>query len=340
MKTYVYQDRIALDALTVVERPDPTPGPYDMVVRMLAASLNFRDLAMARGHYHADTKAPMVPLSDGVGEVVQIGASVTRFQIGDRVCPTYLPDWIDGPLQPAKARRRLGGPSDGVLTEAMCVHEEAAVRAPRHLDHAEAATLPITAVTAWHVLYRTGCVRPGETVLVQGTGGISLAALQFARAGGARVVALTRGDRHAAKLRELGASDVIPRGDAPDWPRDVIACTGGRGVDVAVDVVGGPSLARTIAATRLGATLHLVGYTADTSATIDIFDAIRHGANVHAATAGSRESFESMVRALEAHSIRPPVDRVFAFDRARDALEHLASGGHFGKVVIEFSRAP
>jgi NADPH:quinone reductase-like Zn-dependent oxidoreductase len=214
------------------------------------------------------------------------------------------------------------------------VNEEAAVRAPSHLDAVEACTLPVAGVTAWHALYQTHTVRPGETVLIQGSGGVSVAALQLARAGGARVISVIRTGRHEARLRALGAGDVIALGDTPDWPAAVGRCTGGRGVDVALDVVGGAQLARTIATTRHGGHVHLVGYVGDTSATIDIYDAIRHGATIHVATAGSRASFEAMNRALELHAVRPVVDRVFRADQWADAFEQLGRGGQLGKIAI------
>jgi len=334
MKVYAYAERIALDDLQVVERPEPQPGPRDVVLCMRAAALNYRDLAIASGNYHVGVKPPLIPVSDGAGEVVAVGAQVTRFQRGDLACPVYLPDWIDGPVSPRVARRRLGGPSDGVLAELMCVNEDEAVRAPSHLTPEEAATLPVTAVTAWHALYQNACVRPGETVLVQGAGGVSTAAMQLARAGGARVIALTRGARHVERLRALGIDDVVTTGDTADWPAQVVALTGG--VDVAVDVAGGPSLARSIAATRTGGRVHLVGYAADTSATIDIFDAIRHATTIHVATAGSRQSFEALVRVLQMQAIRPVVAKAFPVAAIGAALQHLSAGGHTGKVVLTF----
>ena len=335
MIAYVYSERVALDALAAVERPDPVPGPRDVVLRMRAVALNNRDLAIARGRYHVAVAAPLVPVSDGAGEVIQIGAEVRRVAVGDLACPTYLPDWIDGPLDPRFARRRLGGPDDGVLRELACFNEDEVVRVPAHLEAAEAATLPVAAVTAWHSLFELGTLRPGETLAILGTGGVSLAALQLARAGGARVVVVTRSERQRARLLELGASEVITSADGADWPAQIRKLTNGAGADVVLDVVGG-ALERSIAATRVGGKVHLVGYVADTQAAFDIFDAIRHAVTIQVAAAGNRHSFEALLRVIDQQKIRPVVDRTFRMAEFREAFDYLASGGHFGKVVLTF----
>ena len=340
MKTLLYQDRISLDTLTFVERPVPAPGPRELLLRMRAVALNHRDLAIARGTYGAFS-APLVPLSDGAGEVVALGRGVTRFRTGDLVCPIYVPDWIDGPVRPEFARRRLGGPSDGVAAEYVVVDEEAAVHAPAHLDAREAATLPIAAVTAWQVLFQDAAVRPGETVAVQGTGGVSLFVAQLARAAGARALLLTRGAERAARVRALGftALDTQDAPDAPDrrdWAPRVLAATGGRGADVFVDVVGGDALARAVAATRVGGTVAIVGFVGGQTAPLDVATALRRAVTLRAASAGSRASFEALGRALTAAGIRPIVDRVLPLSRAAEALTALESGRPFGKIVLSF----
>lgn len=335
MKAYVYTDKISLGALTPQERADPAPGPRDVILRMRALSLNYRDLAIARGHYHAAVEPPLVPISDGAGEVVAVGREVTRFRKGDLACPIYLPDWIDGPPTPEKLRRRLGGPTDGLMAELVCVHEQAAVRAPSHLDPEEAATLPVAAVTPWHCLFELGQVRPGETVVVLGTGGVSLSALQFARLAGSRPIVVTRRAEHAAALRALGAhAVVVDRSNG--WPTQVMELTDGAGADVVIDVVGADSVGRSIAATRHGGVVHVVGYAAGEDARFDIFEAIRHAVTVRIATAGSRHDFEALTRALEQHRLRPPVDRVFAVADFPSAFEQLQRGGQFGKIVLRF----
>ncbi len=282
MRAHAYVDRIDLADLRPVERPDPDPGPSDVVIKIQAVALNFRDLAIARGHYHIGVQPPLIPLSDGAGVVVSVGNRVKRVRVGDLACPVYLPDWIDGPVSPQVARRRLGGPSDGVLAEYICLDEKEVVRAPSHLSAAEAATLPVAAVTAWHSLHQIGQVRPGENVVVQGSGGVSIAALQFAHAAGARVIMTTRRPDHEERLRQL-----------------------------------------------------LIGYVADTSAAIDIFEAIRHAVTIHIGSAGSRSSFEKLVRAMEHQKIKPAVGQVYPVSRLHEAFDRLGRGGVLGKTVIE-----
>jgi NADPH:quinone reductase-like Zn-dependent oxidoreductase len=336
LKTYAYVDRVSLDDLRQVERPDPEAGAHDIVIKMQAASLNYRDIAIARGHYHIGVSPPLVPLSDGAGEVVAVGSHVKRFRVGDLACALYLPNWIDGPRSAHAVARRLGGPNDGVLCEYLCLNEEEAVRAPAHLSAIEACTLPVAAVTAWRCLYETGSVRPGETVAVLGSGGVSTTAIQIARAGGAQAVAVTRRPEFVERFKELGATDVILGSDTDAWPQKVVEATRG-GADVVVDVLGGKSLQRSIAALRMGGgTVHQVGYAADTSATFDIFDAIRHGATIRLANAGSRSSFESVLRVFGQQRLKPAVDSVFPVAEIHTAFERLTKGGHFGKIVVTF----
>jgi NADPH:quinone reductase-like Zn-dependent oxidoreductase len=335
MRCYEFSDAISLQSLHLVERPDPTPRANEIVIRMHAAAFNFRDVAMLRGNYHVGVSPPLIPLSDGAGEVIQTGRAAKRFRVGDLVCPAYLPDWHSGPIEAGRARRRLGGPTDGVLTELMCVGEDEAVRAPSHLDAAEAATLPVAAATSWRVLYRSGALRPGETLLVQGAGGISTTALQLAKAGGARCISVLRGDRHANVMKQLGADVVLTSGNSPDWPQQVREATGGNGADVAINVAGGKTLTSTVAATKLGGIVHLVGFVSDPVAELDLFEAIRHGTTFHTATAGSREDFEAFVDASELHRLRPMIAKIFALDDLRSAIEFFEQGGHCGKVVLK-----
>lgn len=334
MKAYRYEQRIDFSALQLVDVPDPSPRPHEVVIRMQAAAVNYRDLAIARGHYHVGVKAPLIPVADGAGEVVAVGDEVDRFRVGDLVCPIYMPDWIDGPVSARVARRRLGGPSDGVLREYLCLDQQEAVRAPSGLSAEEAATLPVAAVTAWHSLYRLGRLLPGQSVLVQGSGGVSIAAMQLALIGGARVIAQTRREEAAPALRELGVQHVlVGTGDAP--LRQLRSWTGG-GVDVAVNVAGGQSLNDSIRATRPQGQVHLVGYAEGVETGFDMYTAIRHAVTLRAASAGHRNSFEAMNRAIEQHGLHPVVARTYPVARFRDACEALARGGHFGKIVLTF----
>jgi NADPH:quinone reductase-like Zn-dependent oxidoreductase len=324
-----------LDSLTLVTRPTPRIGPRDLLLRQRAAALNYRDLSIARGEYGAFAR-PLVLGSDAVSEVVQVGPEVTRFRPGDRVCPIDTPDWLAGPPEERALQRRLGGPMDGVLTELMAVSEEAAVAAPRHLSDPEAAALCGAGVTAWQVLYGASRVAPGETVVVQGTGGVSLFALQLARLGGARVIATSRSAEKLARLQALGAAEVVDTRARPDWDQEVLRLTDGRGADLVVDVIGGGALARSIAACRVGGTVAVLGFLDGRVSPLDLPAAIRRAVTLRTWSGRSREAFEALVRAMESSGLRPVIDRVFELERAREAFEHLASGTLFGKVALRF----
>jgi len=329
MRTYLFPHRVALDDLTVVERPIPNPGPRQILVQVRAASINFRDVAIARGDYGA-FQAPLVPLSDAAGTVVARGREVTRFTVGDLVCPVYVPDWRAGALTEAAARRRLGGPNEGVLAEYLVLDEEDAVRAPAHLDPVEAATLPIAAVTVWQELVVAARITAGDVVAVQGTGGVSLFTLLLARAVGCRVVVITRQAERIPRLQALGATALDA---SSDWAGQLLEITDGRGVDVFVDVVG--DVARAIPVTRMGGTIVLVGFVGARNVELELPALLRRAITLRAASAGSRATFEALVRAMEAHELRPIVDRMVPFAEAKDAYDILERGRPFGKVVID-----
>jgi NADPH:quinone reductase-like Zn-dependent oxidoreductase len=335
MKTLQFQDRLSLDSLVMRERPVPIPAAREVLVRVRAVSLNYRDLAIARGEY-GNYELPLVPGSDAAGEVVGLGSGARRFGMGDRVCLAYVPDWVAGPIRASVAQRRLGGPADGVLSEYLCVHEAELVRAPDNLSALEAATLPIAGVTAWQALIEDGGLRPGDVVGVLGTGGVSLFVLQIARAAGARVLVVGRDADRLARARAMGAETVNSTTD-PAWERRVLELSGGQGVDRFVDVVGGAALARSVEATRVGGTVCAVGFVGGRAAEIDIVALVRRALTNRAASAGSRASFEALVRAIETQALHPVVDRVFAFDLAgvRAAFAYLAEGHPFGKIVID-----
>jgi NADPH:quinone reductase-like Zn-dependent oxidoreductase len=323
-----------LDALKLVEAEHPQPGPGQVLVRMRAASLNHRDLNIISGGYTNNVlKAGAIPLSDGAGEVAALGPGVTRWKTGDRVAPIFVPRWLGGDLLPEYMPSALGGPSDGVLAEAIVISEDALVRIPPHLNFEEAATLPCAAVTAWNAVFDKGALRPGQTLVTLGSGGVSLFAAQFGLMTGARVIATTSSDGKAARLRAMGIADVINYRTAPDWHVHVRDLTGGRGADLVVEVGGPGSLAKSITAIRYCGHISSVGNLAG-KATIDPATLFAKRASMCGIQVGSRDMFEAMNRAIEVAELKPVVDRVFDFAAARAAYEYLATGQHFGKVVI------
>lgn len=324
-----------VDQLRRVERPAPTAGPHELLLRIRAASLNYRDLVVVRGEY-GTFDLPLVPVSDGVGEVVATGNRVTRFRVGDRVCPAYVPDWIDGAPDEALVRRRLGGPLDGVFAELLVVPETAAVAVPSHLSDAQAATLPIAGVTAWRVLHGGTHLVPGSTVVVQGTGGVALYCLQLARLSGARVIVVSGTASRTAALQALGAECVIERHAPGGWDREVLRATGGRGAELVVDVGGGDGIERSIACTRIGGTVALVGFLSGFQARFDLAVAMRRQVRLQAVSVGSRADFEALARALHSAGIAPVVDRVFPVTEYAEAFAHLAAGAHMGKIALSF----
>ncbi len=337
MKVIELHSSFGLDQLTLAERPEPTPGRLDVIVKMRAAALNYRDLQVVRGDYPQLT-LPLIPVSDGAGEVVAISSDVRRFRVGDQVCPCYVPDWVDGAPTPEVVARRLGGTVDGILAEFVCVPEHAAVRAPAHLTPAEAATLPIAGVTAWHALFALGQLQAGQTVVAQGTGGVSTFAMQLALAAGARVIATSRSDEKLRRLRALGEMDLVNRATS-DWSAEVLRLTNGIGADQVIDVAGGANLARSMAATKLGGVVSLVGYLESHRAEFDVTLALRRMVRLHALSVGSRSSFEGLVQTLEQHQLHPVIDRVFPIAKIREALEYLSTGQHVGKIVIDLEGA-
>jgi NADPH:quinone reductase-like Zn-dependent oxidoreductase len=331
MWAWRYEDEISAHALRRVELPCPEPGPGDVVLRMRAAAVNYRDLAIASGRYHVGVSPPLVPLSDGAGEVVAVGPGVTQFGVGDLVCPVYLPDWIQGPIRPQAARRRLGGPTDGVLAEFVRVRQDEAVRAPGHLSAEAASALPVAYVTAWHTLFAMGGLTRGDKLAVQGSGGVSTAAVQLAAAMGLQVLSVTRRREHVETLRRLGAADVLVVADA-DWGRAAGEALGG--ADAVLTVAGGGSPGQGILATRVGGRVLIVGYAGGVTAELDIFEAIRHAVTLHVATAGHRTDFEALAAFMEAHRLTPHLGCVLAGDDPKPAFAALAAGGIAGKVVL------
>ncbi len=325
----------SIDALRRCERPDPKPGPTQILVRIRAASLNYRDLMIARGHYMGGpVGSNVIPLSDGAGEVIAAGSAVSRFRIGERVAGTFFRNWIDGapPQGPLVA---LGAPpADGVLAEYAVFDEQAAVAVPAHLSFEAAAALPCAAVTAWRALVELGRVAPGETVLLIGTGGVSIFALQFARLAGARVLITSSSDEKLKRARSLGADGCINYRTSPDWEREVMKLTDGRGVDHVLEVGGSGTLSRSIASVAVGGRIALIGVLTGVGDAGSPYGLLGRQASMHGVFVGSRRHFERMNAAIAVNRLEPAVDRIFRFDEAAAAYRHLESGAHFGKVVL------
>ncbi|WP_043632875.1 zinc-dependent alcohol dehydrogenase family protein [Nonomuraea candida] len=330
MRSYHATSGGGIDGLTIREHADPRPGPGQVLVAVRAVSLSHRELMILRGDYVLPVKPDVVPVSDGAGEVVAIGPGVTAAKVGDRVTATLFPSWQDGPFG-RKHLPQLGGSLDGMLTELALLEERALVPVPAHLSYEEAATLPCAAVTAWNAL--TGDGAPiGATVVTQGSGGVSLFALQLAKALGARVIATTSGPAKAERLLKLGADEVVDYRAAPEWPSRVRELTSGNGADRVVDVAG--DLERSLAAVAIGGHVASVGFVSGDPSPLDPRAVFRSGASVHGIAVGSRAQFLDMNRVIETHRLRPLIDRVFPFDWAPDAYRYYASGAAFGKVVI------
>lgn len=325
-----------IDAWTLAERPAPTPGPGEVLVRVRAASINYRDLMIARGLFGGDRKDDLVPLADAAGEVVALGAGVRRWKAGDRVVSTYFPTWASGPFREEYRDTAPGaGRNDGVLAELVVFAEDALVRAPAHLGFDEAATLPCAAVTAWTALFESWPrPAPGATVLVQGTGGVSLFAAQLARAAGLRVIATSSSAAKIERLRALGVTDAIDYRQHPEWHEEVLRLTRGEGVDRVIEVGGAGTLPRSLQAVRPGGVVSLIGVLAGIGDQIDPMPILLRAVRVEGVMVGSRQSFIDLLSTLEAHAIRPVLDEVFPLERASDALARLAAGKHFGKIVI------
>jgi NADPH:quinone reductase-like Zn-dependent oxidoreductase len=322
-----------LDALKLGERPVPKPGHRQALIRVHATSLNYRDLVTAKNAAALQVKLPRIPLSDGAGEVVEVGPGVERVKVGDRVAAAFFQEWLSGPPRPSYSRSALGGAIDGMLAEYVLLHEDGVVHIPRYMSYEEAASLPCAAVTSWNALVTEGGLRSGDTVLVMGTGGVSIFALQFARMNGARVIATSSSDAKLKRLTEMGASDVINYKTTPDWDKRVLELTDGAGVDHVVEVGGMGTQEKSLRAVRVGGRVSLIGILAGGSG-INPMPVLFKSVCLQGIYVGSRDMFDEMDHAMEINGIRPVIDRTFPFDQTREAYNHLESGAHFGKVCI------
>ena len=335
MKVFQLQDNWSIDNLTLTERPKPEPGPGQVLLQMKAASLNFRDLLVPKRGYGSLTGTlPLIPISDGVGEVVATGEGVRRFAVGDRVCPVMIQSWISGPPTMERISSTLGGPLDGVMAEYMALNEECVVQAPEHLSDEEAATLPCAALTAWSAVVTDGQVKAGDRVLVQGTGGVSLFALQFAKLHGAHVIVTSSSDEKLQRAINLGADQGINYLSTPEWGKEARRMTDDDGIDIIIEVGGQKTLPQSLRAIRAGGTISLIGVLSGANMDLSLGLIVTRKLRLQGITVGSRDGMAAMMRAISQHAMKPVIDRTFAFEELRKALDYLAGSGHFGKICI------
>jgi NADPH:quinone reductase-like Zn-dependent oxidoreductase len=315
-------ERWSIDSLRIVDRPRPSAGPGQVLLRMKAASLNYRDLVVPRRGYGPQTgELPLVPVSDGVGEVVEAGPGVTGVAVGDRACPFFF-----------QGGKSLGGPRDGVMQEFLLLEETGVFKVPPHLSDEEVAALPCAALTAWTAVVIEGRAKPGDSVLVQGTGGVSLFALQFAKLCGARVTVVSGSDEKLARARALGAEDGLNYRSTPEWGKET------RGHDLVIDVGGAQSVPQSLRAVRARGTICLIGVASGQDIELPLGPIVTRHVRLQGVTVGTAEGFADMLRAIERHRLKPVVDRVFDFAALPAALEYLASGAHFGKICLALPR--
>lgn len=335
MKIWQIEGSYGIDHLRLADAPEPVPGPGQIVVEMKAASLNYRDLLTVQG-YGGGYPLPLIPFSDGAGIVAAVGPGVSRVAKGDRVCPLFFQSWLDGPVTAESRNRPLGGPLPGVLQQRMLLDAGGVSKFPEHLSFEEAATLPCAGLTAWRAVTIEAPAGQGDTVLVQGTGGVSIFALQFAHARGAKVVATSSSNDKLARARALGADQTINYKETPDWGRAAREWTGGRGVDVVVEVGGENTLAQSFDAARVGGHVVVIGVLGGFTSPVLIPVVFGKNLHIHGISVGSRAQFDGMAAFMAKTKLKPVVDRTFDFDALPEALRLMQAGGHFGKIAVRF----
>ena len=330
----VYQiEKFGIENLRVSDVDLPTPAAGEVLVKLRAASLNYRDLMMINGTYNPRLRLPLVPFSDGAGEVTAVGEAVTRWKVGDRVCPIFMQGWIGGELDHKKSKTTLGGDLDGCLREFGVFHEDGLVSILEHLSYEEASCLPCAGVTAWNALMVSGDLKKGESVLIQGTGGVSMFALQFAKMSGAHVIVTSSSDDKLAKAKALGADETINYRQHEDWDKVVLELTNKRGVDHVVEVGGPGTLSRSMKAVKMAGHIAVIGVVAGAGefTNVPIF---MKALKMIGVFVGSRVMFEEMNAAIERTNTKPVIDKVFSFEKTREAVEYMRLANHFGKIVI------
>ncbi len=338
MNYYTLQDQADGTKKLVMQAGDiPTPTQSQVLVKVAAVSLNFRDYNIVRGRYPDPLPSSFIPVSDGAGEVVAAGEDVTHFAVGQRVASHFLPKWRDGEADYETLGVTMGGPLQGMLSQYALVDEDALIELPDYLSFAEAATLPIAAVTAWNAI-RSVDTNPSRTIVVQGTGGVALFAVQFAKLHGARVIVLSSSTEKAERVKQLGADSVINYKTTPEWPQEILALTNGRGADAVLDVAG-MSINQSLRALRPGGIVCAIGLLEGHTPELNILPLLQHQKQIKGITIGSHMMFTDMLRAMQEHQIHPIIDTAFAFENAAEAFDYLASGQQFGKVVVSVEAA-
>lgn len=333
MRAYELQNAVGIENLKLVDREVPNAGPGEVVVRLKAASLNYRDLAIVS---YMGGNMPFVPLSDGAGEIVEVGAGVKRVKVGDRVAPSFFPHWLSGDPTPA-GLAALGSPYDGCASDYLKVSADGVTISPKNLSDEEVACLPCAALTAWRGLVVEGKMKSGDTVLVQGTGGVSIFALQFAKAAGARVIVTSSSDEKLERARALGADEFINYRKTPDWAAEARKLTGGRGVDHVVEVGGADTFPQSIAAIRLGGHIAVIGLLSGMMKDMNVAAIFSQNAKISGVTVGSRAMVEEMFRAIEQNDIHPVIDKRFPLEEFPEALKLMQGASHFGKIVLNIA---
>ena len=334
MRAWQINQEFGIENLTLADRPDPQPGHGQIAVRVKATSLNYRDLMTVKYGGMRGLNLPLIPLSDGAGEVVATGEGVTRVKPGDRVAGIFFQNWLAGGPDVSHAASALGGAVDGMWAELVVLHEDGVVTIPDYMTYEDAATLPCAAVTAWQSMVTLGNMKAGDTILILGTGGVSIFALQFAKAAGVRTIITSSSDEKLERATQLGASDVINYKTTPEWGKKVLELTDGVGVDQVVEVAGAGTLVQSMEATRVGGFIGLIGILAGTDGEVNPIPVLMKSLRLQGVYVGSREMFEEMNTAMAVNQIKPVIDHVYPFEEAQEALKLMESATHFGKIVV------